>query len=358
MELLKKLRIPSYKTLLRYARALGFGDIDTRMDNASGLHAIIAIHNTKLGPALGGCRFYEYDRPELALEDALRLAYGMTLKAAACGVAHGGAKAVIIKPRHLTDRKAIFRAFGDFIQSLNGRYITAVDVGTTLDDMTTIFERTAFVVGAKGPGRIDDDPSPFTAKGVFFAIRAAVKFHYQRDNCEGMRAAIQGVGRVGFNLAKYLVEDGAHVTVFDTNAESLKHAVKMLDVKTVNPDQIESLPCDIFSPCAMGGTISLDMIQHCKAKIIAGAANNQLAHHSNAHIMRDRGILYLPDFLINAGGLIYAASTYAHQDIAKAHEKIQHIYEVTLNLLERAAKTHQTTVEVAEMIAFEKLGMV
>src|SRR3990167_6374413 len=162
----KKLRIPSYSSLMRYAKMLGFGEIHTKIDSKTGLHAMIAVHSNKLGPALGGCRFYSYKCPELALEDVLRLAYGMTLKAAACGLPNGGAKAVIIKPAGLTDletRKALFRSFGDFVNELDGRYITAVDVGSSTDDMTTILERTPFVSGAKGPGHIDEDPSHSTS---------------------------------------------------------------------------------------------------------------------------------------------------------------------------------------------------
>ncbi|OGT40993.1 MAG: hypothetical protein A3F13_09645 [Gammaproteobacteria bacterium RIFCSPHIGHO2_12_FULL_40_19] len=352
---IKKPRVHSYKALIRYAKMLKFGDIHTKIDTNTGLHAIIAVHNTKLGPALGGCRFYPYQSPELALKDALRLSYGMTLKAAACGLPHGGAKAVIIKPKGEFDRKALFRSFGDFVQELNGRYITAVDVGSTLEDMTTIFERTPFVCGASGPGRVDEDPSPSTAQGVFRAIQAAVKFKFQKNNCDGIHVAIQGVGRVGYHLAKYLSEDGAIVTISDTNKYAVEKCAKELQVASVSPDQIENIACDIFSPCALGGTITLDFIHRTKAKIIAGAANNQLAHHNNTHVMQERGIAYLPDFLINSGGLINAATTYAYQDLSKVNKKVDEIYDITMTMLERAAKSGKTTNAVAEAMAFEKL---
>lgn len=350
-----KKRIPTYHALMRYARSLRFGDIITRIDPNTGLHAIIAIHNTKLGPAIGGCRLYAYDYPELALKDALRLSYAMTFKAAVCGLNHGGAKAVIIKPPHLTDRKTLFHAFGDLIQSLNGRYIAAVDVGTTIEDMTTIFDRTAFVCGARGPGRIDDDPSPFTARGVFHSIRAALKFRDNRDDFDGLHVAIQGVGHAGYHLAKNLKEAGARVTVTDKNPAALKHAVETLKVETVALEQIETISCDIFSPCAMGGTVSVDMIHRCKAKMIAGVANNQLTHRSNVQLMQDRGILYLPDFLINAGGLLYAAAIYTHQDVTIADKHVEKIYDTMLHVLTRAAETKKTTVAVAEEIAIERL---
>src|SRR3990167_283484 len=352
---IKKTRVHSYKALIRYAKMLKFGDIHTKIDTNTGLHAIIAVHNTKLGPALGGCRFYPYQSPELALKDALRLSYGMTLKAAACGLPHGGAKAVIIKPKGEFDRKALFRSFGDFVQELNGRYITAVDVGSTLEDMTTIFERTPFVGGASGPGRVDEDPSPSTAQGVFRAIQAAVKFKFQKNNCDGIHVAIQGVGRVGYHLAKYLSEDGAIVTISDTNKYAVEKCAKELQVASVSPDQIENIACDIFSPCALGGTITLDFIHRTKAKIIAGAANNQLAHHNNTHVMQEHGIVYLPDFLINSGGLINAATTYAYQDLSKVNKKVDEIYDITMTMLERAAKSGKTTNAVAEAMAFEKL---
>ncbi len=348
-------RIHSYDALMRYARMLRFGQIYTKIDPDTGLHAIIAVHSTKLGPALGGCRFYPYTCAELALEDALHLAYGMTLKAAACGLAHGGAKSVIIKPKHDFDRKALFRSFGDFINELNGRYITAVDLGSTTDDMTTIFERTPFVSGAKGPGRIDEDPSPSTARGVFRAIQAALKFKLKRDNCEGIRVAVQGVGHAGYPLAKLLVEDGAKVTVADLNSTAVERCVKELGVDTTDVDKIASIDCDIFSPCAMGGSITLDLIRHLKAKIVAGSANNQLAHHNNVQVMQEHGIIYLPDFLINAGGLINAAMTYTYQDLSKVNEKVDEIYNLTMVMLERAAKSGKTTNAIAEEMAFERL---
>lgn len=345
----------SYGALMRYANMLKFGEIHTKIDPKIGLHAIIAIHNTQLGPALGGCRFYPYASPELALKDVLRLSYGMTLKAAGCGLPHGGAKAVIIQPKGNFDRKALFRGFGDFIQELNGRYITAVDVGSTLEDMTTIFERTPYVCGATGPGRVDEDPSPSTAFGVFRAIQAAVKFKFKQESCKGIRVAVQGTGRVGYNLVKNLVQDGAIVTVSDVNAASLAKCVKELGVNSVAPDHIENMECDIFSPCALGGTITLDFIHRTKARIIAGAANNQLAHHNNTHAMQSRDIIYLPDFLINSGGLINAALTYTYQDLSKVHDKVNDIFHIITTLLERAAHSGHTTTAVAEAMAFEKL---
>lgn len=355
MKSIKKPRIHAYNTLMRYAKMLKFGDIHTKIDPDTNLYAIIAVHNTKLGPALGGCRFYTYDAPELALKDALRLAYGMTLKAAACGLPHGGAKAVVLKPAGDFDRKALFRSFGNFVQELNGRYIAAVDVGSTLEDMTTIFERTPYVCGASAPGRVDEDPSPSTAKGIFRAIQAAIQFKLKRHNCKDICVAMQGVGRVGYNLAKNLVNDGATVIISDTNQDAIAKAVKELKVTAVSSDEIETIDCDIFSPCALGGSITHDLIHRTKAKIIAGAANNQLAHRRNAHLMQERGIIYLPDFLINSGGLINAAIAYTYQNLSKVNEKVDEIYHLTMTMLERAIKSGKTTNAIAEEMAFEKL---
>lgn len=346
---------PRYNALMRYAKMLGFGEIHTEIDSKIGLQAIIAIHSTKLGPAIGGCRFYEYKTHELAIKDVLRLAYGMTLKAAACDLPYGGAKAVIIKPKKIIDRAALLRGFGDFVQKLNGRYITAVDVGSDLDDMTIIAERTPYVVGAKLPGRVDEDPSPSTARGVFRAMQAAVQFKWKRDHFKNLHVAIQGVGRVGFELAKLLVEHGARVTIADINRKAAEKCAQALRVNVADVKDIESIECDIFSPCALGGTLNLDFIHKNKAKIIAGSANNQLAHHTFTHVLAMHDVLYLPDFFINSGGLINAVMVYTYQDISMADKKIDTLYEKTLILLERAAKTNKTTTRVAEEMALEKL---
>lgn len=355
MTITKKQQVASYGALMRYARMLKFGDIHTKIDTKTGLHAIIAVHNTVLGTPIGGCRFYAYQSPELAMKDALRLSYGMTLKAAGCGLNHGGAKAVIIKPSYPVDRAALFRSFGDFVQELNGRYVTAVDVGSTLEDMKIISERTRFVTSIDEFGEIEDDPSLSTAKGVFRSIQAGVQFKWGKNSCSGIRVAIQGMGRVGYALAKHLVTDGAIVTVSDINAESVAKCVKELGVNSVPADQIETVDCDIYAPCALGGTITLDFIHRTKAKIIAGAANNQLAHHNNTHVMQQKGIIYLPDFLINAGGLIHVAIAYARQDNAKADEKIDQIYETTLMMLKRSAASGETTTVTAEKMAIERI---
>lgn len=358
MECNKRTHIPTYHSLIRYAKMLKFGEIHTKIDPKTGLHAIIAVHNIRLGPAIGGCRFYSYAVPELALEDVLRLSYGMTLKAAACDLPHGGAKAVIIKPKGSFDRKAIFRSFGDFVHELNGRYITAVDVGSDTDDMTVVLERTPYVCGAKGPGRVDVDPSPSTARGVFRAIQAVVKFHWNSTDLRKIHVAVQGTGHAGYPLIKLLAEHGAKITVADINQNAVNRCVKEFGVQAVSPNEIATIDCDIFSPCAMGGIITANLIHHLKAKVVAGSANNQLAHRKDADTMQKRGIIYLPDFLINSGGLINAATTYVYQDLSKVDEKVDNIYKITLKLLALAKQNGKTTTSVAEEMAFERLKLV
>lgn len=343
------------EALMRYARLLGFGEIHTKVDTETGLHAIIAIHSTKLGPAIGGCRCYRYNAAGAALKDALRLAYMMTLKAAISDLPHGGAKSVILRPETIHDREAFFRSFGDFVHQMNGDYITAIDVGSSQQDMNTIAERTPYVIGTSHENTKDSDPSPHTARGVFRGIQAAVKFKMDKDNLDGVHVAIQGAGRVGYDLGKFLVEQGATLTVCDPNPDAVQAAVDNLGAKTVDIHDIYDVDCDIFAPCAMGGTINKDYMKRCKATIIAGSANNQLAHRKYGRILHERDILYAPDFMVNAGGLINAAMVYDFQDAELADQQIDKLYGNTLNLFERAAKENLSTTLVAEEIAREKI---
>lgn len=342
--------------LMRYARMLGFGDIHTKIDPSTGLHAIIAIHNTQRGPAIGGCRLYDYRSAGLALKDALRLSYMMTLKAAASDLPHGGAKAVILKPLFIKDRDAIFRGFGDFVHEMNGRYITAMDVGTTTHDMDIIAERTPHVIGAAGIDSIQGDPSPYTANGVIRGIQAAVCFKLKRDSLEGIRVAVQGAGKVSYYLCEHLHEQGAKITVTDVKLEATQRFVDEFNAKVVTPEEIYDVDCDIFAPCAIGGTINRDTLNRLKATIIAGAANNQLAHRKYGVTAQKKGILYAPDFVINAGGLIQSAATHDYHDVSIANKLINQLYDRMITLFERAEKTNQPTTEIAELIAIEKLS--
>lgn len=341
-------------SLMRYAELLGFGEIHTKIDSATGLKAIIAIHNLKRGPAIGGCRLYSYATIDKAFEDALRLAHMMSLKAAINNLPNGGAKAVLIKPKVIKDREAYFEKFGEFINELGGRYITAVDSGTSLADMDIILRRTPYVTCTSTVG-VDGDPSPFTAFGVRRAIEATIKFKFQRDSLEGMHVAIQGAGQVGYYLTKELVEKGARVTIADINIKAVQRCVDEFNVAVCHPNHIFDIEADVFAPCALGAVLNLDTIKRLKVSIVAGSANNQLAHHHYDALLHQRGILYAPDFLINAGGLIQVAVLYTHRDIKKSIEQINNIYHTLYDILERSVFENVPPNEIAEKIARERL---
>lgn len=345
-----------HDVIMRYARLLGFGEIHTKIDHKTGLKAIIAIHSTQLGPAIGGARFKYYASTLDATIDVLKLAYHMTLKAAISDLPHGGAKAVLIKPKILKDHAAYFRCFGDFVHEMNGRYITAVDVGTTETEMDIIAERTPYVFGASHTHISEKDPSPLTALGVLKGIEAAVKFKLGRDQLAGLHVAIQGVGHVGYELARLLHERGVRLTVTDPNLAAIESCVHEFAATAVSLDQIYDVDCDVFSPCALGGTINFETVHRLKAPIIAGSANTQLAHKKFGSLLMEKGILYAPDFVINAGGLIHAAMGYDYQNTEMAIAKINKLYDILLDLFERAAEEGLPTHDVAERIAKEKLG--
>lgn len=344
-------------SIFRYADLLGYGEVHLKIDHKTGLHAIIAIHSTKRGPALGGCRLVHYDHADEALVDALRLGRMMSYKAAVCNLPHGGAKSVIMKPNTLKDRKAFFSAFGDFVQEQGGRYIAGIDSGTEPEDMDIIAQRTRYVCCTTFGG-YEGDPSPHTALGVRRGIEAAVKFKLNRSNLSGIHVAIQGAGHVGFYLAKELLPLGARITVADINEESLQHMLKELGekhIQVVAPEKIYEVPCDVFAPCALGAIINFDTIHKLRTPIIAGSANNQLAHHHLDHLLHEHGILYAPDFVINSGGLIFVAAIYDHGDAKKAHQQIYNLYDTLMNLFERAKRENKPTNIIAETIAEENL---
>jgi leucine dehydrogenase len=320
-----------YESLHRYAQQLGFGTIHQKFDKNTGLNAIIAIHDTTLGPALGGCRLYPYRSVSTALKDVLGLAHMMTLKSAFSDMPHGGAKSVLIKPKQIADRAAYFRAFGDFVHDLNGRYITAIDVGTSTDDMDIIAERTPYVIGAAKTHRNERDPSPSTALGVLHGIEAAVHFKLNRADLSGIHVAIQGAGHVGYYLAKLLHQRGARLTMCDVNQAALQRVIDEFNANIVAPEAIYAVKCDIFAPCAMGGILNSETIHLITAPIIAGSANTQLAHHLFGKILHEKGVLYAPDFAINAGGLISAAIDYTYRDAAMADAKIAKMYDNMVN---------------------------
>lgn len=276
-------------------------ELHIKSDEASQLQAIIAIHSTRLGPALGGCRFIEYDHDDAALDDVIRLAAGMSYKAALARVPQGGGKAVILKPRQLHDRKALFHAFAGFVHSLGGRYITAVDSGSTLDDMDQIAQVTPYVSGSHLDGL---DPSPLTALGVLAGMKAAARHQFGSDDLAGRIVAIQGVGNVGFALAALLHKEGARLLVSDTDSTRVEQARHAFAAEIIATEHFCDTECDILAPCGLGGILHDASIARLKCAIVAGSANNQLAQPRHGQMLHDNGILYAPDYVINAGGLI------------------------------------------------------
>jgi len=301
------------------------------------LKAIIAIHDTTLGPALGGCRMWPYPTEAEAITDVLRLSRGMSYKAAAAGLNLGGGKAVIIGDSKKDKSEALFRAFGRAVEACGGRYITAEDVGTDVNDMEYAFMETGSVTGVDTSHGGSGDPSPFTALGVLQGMRAASEMVYGENSFKGRHVAIEGVGHVGGNLVKLLAEEGAHVTVCDIDQEKIdaaREAYPKLDV--VGTDEIYDVAADIFAPCALGASINEKTVERLKCKIIAGAANNQLATDEIGLVVNRRGILYAPDYVINAGGLINVSVELEGYSRERALRLTRGIYYNTLKILRRA----------------------
>ena len=269
------------------------------------LNAVVALHNLRLGPALGGCRFIEYSSELDAIEDAMRLARGMSYKAALARVPQGGGKAVIMKPKGDFDREELFKQFGQFIHTLEGRYITAMDSGTNVSDMDILRTQTPFVSSSSNIG----DPSPSTAHGMLIGIEAAVRF-VMKQPLKGITVAIQGLGHVGFTLAGHLHKAGCQLIVCDVDEKKTQLAHKNFGAKVVRINEIYQQACDVFSPCGLGGVLNETTLSLLDCKIIAGCANNQLAHDDVAHTIHKMGILYAPDYVINSGGLVFASSSY------------------------------------------------
>lgn len=352
-ELIKRHHHHGCERLFRYAEVVGYGDVHFKFDHATGLRAIVAIHNLNRGPAIGGCRLVSYPSMDSALEDVLRLGSMMSFKAALSNLPHGGGKAVLIKPKIIKDREAYFEAFGKFVNELGGRYITAVDSGTSPKDMDIIARQTQYVTcTASGAG---GDPSPHTAMGVFRGIEAAVKFKLQRDTLEGVHVSIQGAGHVGYFLAKELAAHGAKLTMCDVNELALQRCVAEFNVNTCSPDEIYDIAADVFAPCALGAVINLATIKRLKVSIIAGSANNQLAHHHHGVVLHEHGILYAPDFVINAGGLIQVAALYDHASLEQALKQVSDIYYTLMEIFGRSTRENLSTTEIAEKIALERM---
>lgn len=322
-------------------------------DPETGLKAVIGIHSTVLGPALGGTRMWNYENEWDALVDVLRLSRGMTYKAAISGLELGGGKAVIIGDSRKHKTPELMRKFGQFVDSLSGRYITAEDVGISTADMEEVKKETDHVTGIPESMGGSGDPSPVTAYGVFVGMKAAANYRWGSDSLDGKKVLVQGVGHVGETLVKYLTEAGAKVLTNDIYEETLENVAGKYNTQIVRGD-VYGLDIDIYAPCALGATINDSTIEQLKCSIIAGAANNQLADEVKHGIrLQERGIVYAPDFLINAGGLINVNSEIAKYSREESYKRTENIYNTTLEILKHADKngitTHQAALAMAEL---------
>jgi leucine dehydrogenase len=335
--------------------AMGHEQLVICNDTSAGYRGIIAIHSTTLGPALGGTRFWNYANDEEAIVDALRLARGMTYKNAVAGLNLGGGKSVIIGNNKTTDREMIFRAHGRFVESLGGRYITAEDVGTSTADMDYVHMETKNVTGLAGRS---GDPSPVTAHGVFRAIQASAKERWGSDDLNGRTITVQGAGHVGYFLSKELHEAGAKLIVTDIDAERVKAVVSEFGARAVSPDEIYGVQADIFAPCALGGIINDKTIPQLKVEVVSGAANNVLLEERHGEVLDQKGILYAPDYVANAGGVINVYSELAGWSSARAFRKADEIYDTVLKVFKIAKTDKVPTYVAADRLAEQRIAAV
>ena len=328
-------------------------------DPITGLKVIIAIHDTTLGPALGGCRMWNYKKESDALKDVLRLSKGMTYKAAVAGLDLGGGKAVIIGDSKTMKNEYLFRSFGRFVQGLGGRYITAEDVGTSVSDMEWVRIETEYVTGISRALGGGGDPSPVTALGTFTGMKACVKKVFGSDSLKERKIAIQGVGHVGTYLVELLHKEGAKLYISDIDEDKLKSVAKKYACKVVNNSKIYELEVDIFAPCAMGGIINDKTIPKLKCAIIAGAANNQLEKEKkHGKALLDKGILYAPDYVINAGGIINIYNELQGYNREKALSQTENIYQILTEVLDYAEKEGVPTPVASNIYAEERIKAV
>ncbi|HET9487590.1 MAG TPA: Glu/Leu/Phe/Val dehydrogenase dimerization domain-containing protein [Chryseosolibacter sp.] len=329
-------------------------------DQATGLKAIIAIHNTVLGPALGGTRMWNYQNEEEALTDVLRLSRGMTFKAAITGLNLGGGKAVIIGDARIMKTESFLRRFGKFVNSLNGKYITAEDVNMKTSDMEYIHMETPHVTGLPESMGGGGDPSPVTAYGVYMGMKAAAKKVYGSDSLTGKKIAVQGVGQVGMHLVEHLVKEKAEIFVADLHADKIKRIAQQFPVTAVELDAVYDLDSDIYAPCALGATINDETIRRLRCSIIAGAANNQLKDEvRHGYMLVDRSIAFAPDFLINAGGLINVYHEYlGNYNRKRVMEQAEKIYDTCFNILSLADREKMSSQEAAIRLAENRISEV
>ena len=316
---------------------------------------IVAIHDTTLGPALGGTRFWQYASTDEAITDALRLARGMTYKSAVAGINLGGGKSVIIGDNKRTDREPVFRAHGRFIETLGGRYITAEDIGTSPADMEYIKLETDHVAGLLG---LSGDPSPVTGYGVYVGMKAAAKVRWGNDRLSGKTVAVQGAGKVAYYLMRHLHEEGASIIVTDIDAEKVRRAVQEFGAQSVAPDAIYDQDADIFSPNALGAVINDETLPRLKVEIIAGGANNQLAEDRHGDLLEQRGVLYAPDYVINGGGVINVYGELHRWPTERAKKKAGEIYETLLRIFDIAKRERMPTYRAADRLAEQRIAAV
>ena len=327
-------------------------------DKATGLRAIIAIHDTTLGPALGGCRMYPYATEEEAMVDVLRLARGMTYKAAASGLNLGGGKSVIIADPRTDKSEALFRSFGRYIETLAGRYIVAEDVGTSTEDANFIRVETSHVVGVDVTRGGSGDPSPLTALGVRQGMRACAEAVFGTTSLEDRVVAVQGVGHVGYHLCRLLHEEGASLIVTDVDAAAVERAVREFGAKAVELDEILTIPCDIFAPCALGAVLNDATIPELRCSIVAGSANNVLAESHHGEALSERGILYAPDYVINAGGLINVADELEGYNERRAVNRVMRIEDTIRRVIAISRRDGVPTNIAADTLALERIAAI
>lgn len=359
IEIIEEVKTESSLSVLAEMMNMDHEEVLFCQDKECGLKAIIAIHSTTLGPSLGGTRMWNYRSEAEALKDVLRLSRGMTYKSSLAGLDLGGGKAVIIGDPRKEKNEFLFRRFGQFVQSLSGRYITAEDVGITTRDIEWVGLETEHVAGTSKIKGGSGDPSPLTALGVYMGIKAAVNYLKGSDDLEGMKIAVQGVGHVGEYLVKLLAKENADITITDIYADRINEVSKKYKTKAVEPEHIYEVEMDIYAPCALGSSVNPGSLERMNCDIIAGAANNQLENEKReGKYLLDNNIIYVPDYLINAGGIINCFSEFhtGGYDKKWSKSKTEDIYNTTTNVLKRARDEQRPTYEIANILAEERLA--
>ncbi|MEI2721067.1 MAG: Glu/Leu/Phe/Val dehydrogenase [Gemmatimonadales bacterium] len=336
-------------------QTMGHEQVVFSHEPSCGYFGIIAIHDTTLGPALGGTRVWQYESTDAALHDALRLARGMTYKSAVAGLNLGGGKAVIVADPKRADRESLFRAHGRFVESLGGRYITAEDVGTSPTDMEFIKRETKHVAGLLN---LSGDPSPVTGYGVYVGMKASAKAKWGKDSLAGKTIAVQGCGKVAYYLMSHLKQEGARLIVSDIDDQKVQRVVDELGATAVSADAIFDAKADIFAPCALGAILNDDTIGRLKVEIVAGGANNQLAEERHGKMIEEKGILYAPDYVINGGGVINVYGELQGWTMERAKRKAQEIYDTMTRVYTIAARDGIPSYQAADRLAEERISSV